>query len=130
MRGSQKLTLVLNLLLGWTLAWAFPGGGKPIVPEAPCIGPLRVAAVAGEKIGFAASGGDAVSGIERIRLQIYSLRGSLVYDSGFRGGTTVQWNLQTQSGAVAANGVYLFVLTARDREGRLFHRIGRIVVLR
>lgn len=68
--------------------------------------------------------------IEGVRLQIFSLEGKLVYDSGFREGATVQWNLQTQSGSVAANGAYIFVLTARDREGRLFHRLGKVVVLR
>jgi len=65
-----------------------------------------------------------------VRLQVFSSSGKLVYDSGFRRGMTVQWNLQTQSGSVAANGVYLFVLTVRDREGRLFRRIGRVAVVR
>jgi len=67
---------------------------------------------------------------EAVRLQVFSLLGEPVYDSGFRQGGTVQWNLQTQSGSVAANGVYLFVLTTRDREGRLLRRMGKIVVLR
>jgi N-acetylneuraminic acid mutarotase len=67
--------------------------------------------------------------IESIRLRIYSLDGRVVYDSGPRRGPTVQWNLQTQSGAVAANGIYLYVITARDREGQLVRSPARLIVV-
>ncbi len=53
--------------------------------------------------------------IESVRLRIYDLRGALVFDTGPRRGPTVQWNLETSRGALAANGVYLYVITVRDK---------------
>ena len=95
-----------------------------------CLVALAALLVASEGEGKSAVDLVADPKVEGVRLRIFSLQGRLVYDSGFRQGWTVQWNLQTQSGSVAANGVYLFVLTTRDREGRLLSRMGKIVVLR
>ncbi len=69
--------------------------------------------------------------IVAVRLQIYSLSGQTVYDSGFQPRLTLQWNLQTQRGDVAANGVYLYVVTAKDAQGRLMRSpVRKLVVLR
>lgn len=106
MKGFSKTVVLVGLVALTALLVASEGGGKPV----------------GDPAADPEVGG--------VRLRVFSLQGRLVYDSGFRPGWTVQWNLQTQSGAVAANGVYLFVITARDREGRLLSRIGKIVVLR
>ena len=54
-----------------------------------------------------------------MRIQIYDLRGALIYDSGMTAGPTVQWNLQTNRGDPAANGVYLYVVSSRSRDGNL-----------
>ena len=112
---------LLLLALSPHAAHAF--GGEPRRPA------LFPAAPSASLVVRAPAPGAGLEGA-RLRLRVFSLEGKLVYDSGFREGMTVQWNLQTQSGAVAANGIYLFVLTTRDREGRLFHRLGRVVVLR
>ncbi len=82
--------------------------------------------------GLPASGlPKAEDAIEGVRLQIYSLSGRVIYDSGFQPRLTLQWNLQTQRGDVAANGVYLYVVTAKDAQGRLMRSpVRKLVVLR
>lgn len=69
--------------------------------------------------------------VESLRLQIYDLRGILVFDSGPRSGPLVQWNLETNRGAPAANGIYLYMITARARDGSLLRsEVRKITVLR
>jgi hypothetical protein len=69
--------------------------------------------------------------IESVRVQVYDLRGALIFDSGPTQGPTVQWNLNTTRGALASNGVYLYVLTARARDGSLLRsEVRKITVLR
>ena len=48
------------------------------------------------------------AGIESSQLEIYSLSGGQVFDSGSVDGTQLRWNLKRQDGAVLANGVYLY----------------------
>ncbi len=69
--------------------------------------------------------------IESLRVEIYDLRGLIIFDSGPTRGPTVQWNLQTNRGAPAANGIYLYVITARAWDGSLVRsQVRKIAVLR
>jgi len=73
----------------------------------------------------------AAADVAWLRLQVYDLSGALVFDSGLRKGPTIQWNLETQKGRPAANGVYLYVITAQGRNGRLMtSRVRLISVIR
>lgn len=133
MKGSFRVIALVGFV-GLAISFVVSGGERePVQRERKLISSPVLASVGLGKmwISFATgSAADRDPEVEGVRLQVFNLRGRLIYDSGFRPRWTVQWNLQTQSGAVAANGVYLFVITARDREGRLLSRVGKIVVLR
>jgi len=108
-------TLLLALLVG-TMGGSGTASASPASPSAV--------------LPLAERGKDIPVPPEEVRLQVFDLSGRTVYDSGFQRGRTVQWNLQTQEGAPAANGVYWAVVTVRDREGRLHVRLQRVWVLR
>jgi len=55
-------------------------------------------------------------GIEAIMVQIFDLSGRLVFDSGWQP-NDYDWHLQSDTGETLANGVYLYVVTARGRYG-------------
>jgi len=98
--------------------------------EAPRKLSLRVASLNSSRTSVAFRIEDRVE-LEALRLQIYDLRGVLIYDSGMTAGPTVQWNLQTNRGAPAANGVYLYAVSARSRDGNLMRSdVQKIVVRR
>ena len=73
----------------------------------------------------------SINEIDSLRVEIFDLRGALVFDSGPTRGPTVQWNLSTSRGAPAANGVYLYLVTARAQDGSLVRgEVRKITVLR
>jgi len=55
-------------------------------------------------------------GIEEIRVQIFDLSGALVFDSGWQP-NGYEWHLQSRDGETLANGVYLYVASARSAGG-------------
>jgi hypothetical protein len=69
----------------------------------------------------------AIEEIEHVRLQVYDLSGALVFDSGFRRGPTIQWNLETLHGRPAANGVYLYIIITQDRDGKLIRSAAHLI---
>ncbi len=69
-------------------------------------------------------------GIASVRLEVFGLSGAKLFDSGFQAGDAVAWPLRTNNKSVA-NGVYLYVLSVRGREGELFRsEVRKIIVLR
>ena len=70
-------------------------------------------------------------GIARIRVQIFSLSGRCVFDSGFVANNFV-WHLQNSSGETLANGVYLYVVDVEGVLGGIqrAERLGKICLLR
>jgi len=66
-----------------------------------------------------------------VQLEVYNLSGVEVFDSGETNGPVVQWNLSTKRGRLAANGVYLYRITARDLNGKLIQsEVSKVLVLR
>jgi len=53
------------------------------------------------------------TGIAQIKVEVYSLAGGLVYDSGFVAGRELVWDLLSNEGLPVANGVYLYVVSVR-----------------
>ena len=69
-------------------------------------------------------------GIQSIQVEIYSLAGQIAYRSPWTTGARVLWEF-ARGRALPANGVYLYVLTARGASGELVRSsIGKIVVMR
>ncbi|MBI3660515.1 hypothetical protein HY230_08600 [Candidatus Acetothermia bacterium] len=55
-------------------------------------------------------------GIEAIKVEIFNLSGKRIYDNGFVGSTSLSWNLRSNQGN-QANGVFLYIVTVRGRDG-------------
>ena len=69
-------------------------------------------------------------GIESVRLEVFGLSGSKLFDSGFQAGDAVAWPLHANHKPVA-NGVYLAVISVRGRGGELVRdEVRKIIVLR
>jgi len=70
-------------------------------------------------------------GIKDARVEVYALSGALVYDSGFVADRALRWNMLDASGTSVANGVYLYVVTARGVDGRNARsEVKKVVILR
>jgi|GEM_PF-3134281 len=70
-------------------------------------------------------------GIESIKVEIYDLKGTPVYDSGLVGGNELAWHLQDMNGDIVANGTYLYVVTTQGYNGELIRsEVQKLVVLR
>jgi hypothetical protein len=70
-------------------------------------------------------------GIESAELEVYSLDGRAIFDSGFVHGSQLRWNLRRQDRAVLANGVYLYRVLVRGANGEVIHsEIRKMLILR
>lgn len=71
------------------------------------------------------------TGIEALQVEVYNLTGQLAFRSGWTTGNRLIWHPQAVAGRPLANGVYLYVLTARGANGELVRsEIGKFVWLR
>jgi len=69
-------------------------------------------------------------GIEALRVEVFDLHGRPVFRSGWVAGNSLFWR-PLMMGAVPANGVYLYVLSARGEGGKLVRsEIQKLVLLR
>ena len=74
---------------------------------------------------------NGLSTLSTVQVEIYNLSGIEIFDSGETDGPIVQWNLSTKKGGLAANGVYLYRIIARDQNGKLIRsEVRKILVLR
>lgn len=62
--------------------------------------------------------------VNQTRVQVFSADGAQVFDSSFRLGNLVDWQLQDQQGQHLGDGSYLFLITVRDFSGRLTQKYG------
>ncbi len=78
-------------------------------------------------VRFAAQGADVAA----VKVEVFSLAGRLVYASDFTDGTVLRWNGLSNTGQPLANGVYLYVLTAKSRNGDVMRtKVQKLVILR
>jgi len=69
--------------------------------------------------------------VKIIQVEIYDLAGKKVFASGTILGNTFEWHLQNNLGEVVANGVYLYIVTARGFDGKLVRsEVKKLIVLR
>ncbi len=70
-------------------------------------------------------------GIESVKLEVFSLAGKRVFDSGFVTGNALAWHLQTNNNEAVANGVYLYVVTIRNINDKIVRsELKKLVVIR
>ena len=71
------------------------------------------------------------TGIQSIRVQIFDLAGGRAFDSGFIAGKEFKWNLTDDRGELSANGLYFYVITVRDSDGKLVRsKVCKLIILR
>jgi N-acetyl-anhydromuramyl-L-alanine amidase AmpD len=70
-------------------------------------------------------------GVASTSIQIFSLAGRRVFDSGEVQSNTFTWSLQNNAGQPLANGVYLYVVRVRGFDGREYvSEVRKLVILR
>jgi len=69
-----------------------------------------------------------VTDVTSVRVAILRLDGRRVFQSDWVAGPTVTWSLATSANHTPPNGVYLYAVSARDREGHEQHKLGKLVV--
>ncbi|HWS99105.1 MAG TPA: hypothetical protein VN256_02460, partial [Pyrinomonadaceae bacterium] len=84
--------------------------------------PAVTASADGAAARFASSGQ-----VLQIRLEIYSAAGELVFDSGLRPGSVIDWKVSDAARPVT-DGSYLTVVTIRDFNNKFGQRLGKIDV--
>ncbi len=107
---------------GGRIAYAYPSGVGSVVATALSVNGVRLSK---SRAIF------DVQGAPLAQVQVFSLSGKMVYDSGMVASSSLSWNLLNESGQRVPNGVYLYVVTMQAPDGRLVKsKIQKLVVLR
>lgn len=120
----RYITLAI-LTLSLFTTQAFAQTEQPAQDTARATSPAAnvTASVADGGVRFAASSKSA-----RMRLEIYSPDGELVFDSGMRKSGELHWKLQDQQGQAVADGSYRARVTSEGEGGKVQHQEGTVKV--
>ncbi|MDT5122505.1 MAG: trimeric autotransporter adhesin [Acidobacteriota bacterium] len=66
----------------------------------------------------------ALGEVNQTRVQVFAADGSLLFDSDYRLGNLVDWQLVNQQGQALADGSYLFLISVKDFSGNLTQKYG------
>jgi hypothetical protein len=72
----------------------------------------------------------AQGSVKELRVEMLSLSGQKVFDSGPVLGNALDWKLSNTQGQPVANGVYLYTVTVKDPSGNVTKKLGKLAVLR
>jgi hypothetical protein len=72
----------------------------------------------------------AQGAVKELRVEVLSLSGQKVFDSGPVLGNTLDWKLLNTQGQPVANGVYLYTVTVKDPFGNVTKKLGKLAILR
>jgi hypothetical protein len=72
----------------------------------------------------------AQGAVKELRVEVLSLSGQKVFDSGPVLGNALDWKLLNSQGQPVANGVYLYTVTVKDPSGNVTKKLGKLAVLR
>jgi subtilisin family serine protease len=106
------------------------GGGRIAYPSG--VGSVVATALSVNGVQLSRSGAIFdVQGAQLAQVQVFSLSGKLVYDSGMVASSSLAWNLLDGSGQRVPNGVYLYVVTLQAPDGRLVKsEVRKLVVMK
>ena len=116
---SVSTCLLIFLLFGIGAAQTTSTTQTRSEPQSPTV----TATAAAERVRYASLGE-----VHETRLQVFAKDGTQVYDSSFKLGNLIEWQLSDQAGARLTDGRYLYLVTAKDFNGRLTQRYGQAVV--
>jgi hypothetical protein len=66
----------------------------------------------------------SIGEVHQTRLQVFSGDGTQVFDSDFKLGNLIDWQLRDQQGTHLTDGTYLFLVTVKDFGGNLTQKYG------
>jgi hypothetical protein len=119
MPGIMRIALGLLFslfLFSAARAQTQPSGNKPAAP-------VVTATASSRQVRYVCMGE-----VQQTRLQVFSADGAEVFDSDFRLGNLIDWQLLDQQGSHLADGSYLFIVTVKDFADRLTQKYGTAVV--
>ncbi|HEX6623690.1 MAG TPA: hypothetical protein VF064_08260, partial [Pyrinomonadaceae bacterium] len=70
----------------------------------------------------------APAAVVQLRLEVYDEAGRKVFDTEQRGGSVLDWHLQSGAGERVPDGTYVCVVTIKSLNGRLSRRLGHVEV--
>src|SRR5687767_3938092 len=120
----KQLSLLLTLSLILLATGAQAQSQNEILPESkqPSAVAVTAANTSPDAIRIASPGQ-----ILSIKLEIYNANGELVFDSGLRQGSVLDWKVVDASRTMA-DGSYLLATTIRDLQGKYRQRLGTLVL--
>jgi hypothetical protein len=69
-----------------------------------------------------------VGEVNQTRLQVFSPEGTQVFDSEFRLGNLIDWQLQNQEGSQVVDGSYLYLVSVKNFANHLTQKFGTVVL--
>jgi trimeric autotransporter adhesin len=66
--------------------------------------------------------------VQQTRLQVFSPEGVQIFDSSYRDGNLIDWQLTDQQGSRVKDGSYIFLVTVKDFSGRSTQKFGTAVM--
>jgi len=74
-------------------------------------------------------GAQSLTAFAEARLQVFNQQGKLLHDSGYLAGTQLSWRM-LDAPRPLANGLYFYVISAKDVFGRVSSHVGKFALLR
>ncbi|MBI3460635.1 hypothetical protein HY009_06880, partial [Candidatus Acetothermia bacterium] len=66
--------------------------------------------------------------VTALRAEIFGIDGRKIFDSRWVAGRTLSWPMVLATGRLVANGVYLYTIRVRDREGQERRKLGKLAI--
>jgi hypothetical protein len=108
--------LLSLLLLSTALAQTQQSNGRPPAP-------VVTATASSHQVRYVSMGE-----VQQTRLQVFAPDGTEVFDSNFRLGNLIDWQLTDEQGLHLTDGSYLFLITVKDFADRLTQKYGTAVL--
>jgi hypothetical protein len=83
--------------------------------------PIVTATVSAERVRFIAP-----SDTTAVRLEVYTVDGQRLVDSGFKSGSFLDWTMLDEQGQRHPAGAYLCVVAVKSLSGRVSHKLGTL----
>ncbi len=72
----------------------------------------------------------AQGSVKELRVEIISLAGQKIFDSGAVNGVALDWKMLNMQGQPVASGVYLYTVTMKDEFGNVTKKLGKLALVR
>src|SRR5882724_2521062 len=107
-----------SMVLVWLSCCLSAFAQRPAPRDEPAA-PLVAATASNDRVRFISAGE-----VHSSRLQVFSLNGTQVFDSGVRLGNLIEWKLCDLQGSPLGSGAYLYLVTIKDFSDRATQKFG------